>query len=117
MLVVGHGCPFSILTIIPGVTMGKNFNTTRQIRIKSAASILRALRAEPEMRNVLNNSADAIERAVMTDSLSGLVTAKRKLRTLREVLDKRGGLDATILSEALAGPIELLMPEGGLNQL
>lgn len=97
--------------------MGKNFNTTRQIRIKSVASILRALRAEPEMRNVLNNSADAIERAVMTDSLSGLVTAKRKLRTLREVLDKRGGLDATILSEALAGPIELLMPEGGLNQL
>lgn len=91
--------------------MTKNFNTERQVRIMSAASVLRALRAEPDVRVTLMAISEKIMRAATQDSLVLLVSAKRMLANMQEFLEKQGGLDNTILSQALPGVRMLLLPE------
>ena len=84
--------------------------TSKAVRIMSAAHVLRGLRADTEMRCLLNRMADAIMQAVVNDNLVAIAKARLVLSNVRTNLKVAGGLDDLILSNALEGVVELLMP-------
>lgn len=75
-----------------------------------AAHVLRGLRANKEMRALLNRLADVIVTITIKNSDVVLAKIRRLLRNIQEKLKDIGTLDDVILVNALGGVVGLLMP-------
>ena len=84
--------------------------TSEQVRITSAAHVLRGLWADRTMRGLLNRMADAIIQAVISDNPVAIAKARLVLSNVRTNLKMKGSVVDLILSNALEGVVELLMP-------
>jgi len=81
----------------------------RQVTVMGAASVLRALQADGDMRIYLNILADRTDRGALNQEEKQLRTVRLDIMDLQQDLIEAGGLDNLILSSGLAGVHKLIL--------